>query len=253
MYANGRVPLDGLVHLGGDHYLPAGTAARWRWMQRAAREKYGVELRITPGWNGYRPYDIQVQYRKELGIYAATPGTSSHGGTFQGVEMFAIDVDNWAELGWGRFAALCRLAGLITDFVSPRELWHVGDRNNVWAVPAGMEDDVSATEVWQYPVRREGGPVQAIQELADAKTNTIQIRDALAPVNRGGKAVTVRQEIADAKTNTIHILAEVKALSAAVQALALSQGADPAAILKAVQDGVTEALRGISFTADIDD
>lgn len=113
-------------------------------------------------------------------------------------------------------------------------------------------DDVSAKEVWDYPVTRGGKKITVRQELADAKTNTLQLRDALAPVNRGGKQVSIRQEIADAKTNTISILAEVKALTAAVQALALSQGADPAAILKAVQDGVKSAMKDVSFSTNID-
>jgi hypothetical protein len=124
------------VHLGGDHYLPAGTAARWSWLVAQAKAKYGVALRITGGWNGYRPYDVQVQYRKDLGIWAAVPGTSSHGLIWRGLQVAAVDVNNWGELGWGRFAGLCRLAGFTVDFVSPQELWHIGDLNDIWTVPA---------------------------------------------------------------------------------------------------------------------
>lgn len=135
-YTNGRYPLSMMVHLGGEHYLPPGTAARWVWMVRMAWEKYGVILRITGGWNGYRPYDIQVQYRKDLGIWAAVPGYSSHGLIYRGQQVAAIDVNNWGELGWARFVALCRLAGFTVDFVSPQELWHIGDFNDIWTVPA---------------------------------------------------------------------------------------------------------------------
>lgn len=133
-YQNGRAPLSDLVKLGDKHYLPAGTCARWQEMQRLAWEKYGVWLVITPGWNGYRPLDIQVQYRAELGIYAAVPGTSSHGLTYQGRDCAAIDVNNWQalapgnqSLAWARFVALCRLVGFTVDFVTPQELWHIGD------------------------------------------------------------------------------------------------------------------------------
>lgn len=142
-YANGRFPLSMLVHLGGKIYLPAGTAARWQWMVAQALAKYGVLLYITPGWNGYRPYDIQVEYRRDLGIWAAVPGYSSHGLIYRGKLVAAADVGNWQDLApgnqalaWSRFKALCRLAGFTVDFVTPQELWHIGDFNDVWTPPA---------------------------------------------------------------------------------------------------------------------
>lgn len=138
-YANGLIPLHLLVHLGGDHYLPPGTAARWRWLQRVAYEKYGVWLIITVGWNAYRPLNIQVAYKRDMGKWAAAPGFSTHGGIVRGQTVFAIDVSNWAALGWDRFKALCRLAGFAVDFVSPQELWHIGDFNDGWVIPAGFD------------------------------------------------------------------------------------------------------------------
>lgn len=134
-YTNGNFPLSMMVGLASEHYLPAGTAARWRWMVAQAKAKYGVTLTITPGWNAYRPYAVQVQYRAELGIMAAWPGTSSHGLIYNGQLCAAIDVHNWAQLGWARFKALCRLAGFTVDFVTPQELWHIGDFNDIWTVP----------------------------------------------------------------------------------------------------------------------
>lgn len=139
-HANGRIPLDQLVHLGGDHYLPPGTAARWKWLQQAAWEKYGIWLVITPGWNAYRPLNIQIVYKAKYGVMAAEAGKSSHGGTYGGQIVFAIDVQNWGALSWARFAALCRLAGFTVDFVKPKELWHIGDFNNGWTVPAGAAE-----------------------------------------------------------------------------------------------------------------
>lgn len=143
MYPNGEVPFTKLIHVSGNIWLPAGTLARWNWAVEQGVKKYGVRLRITGQgrsewntWNGYRPLSCQKVYRNAFGMLAAYPGTSSHGGTYRGREVFALDVDNWAEMGWARFVALMRLAGLTTDFVSPREQWHVGDFNNPWAVPA---------------------------------------------------------------------------------------------------------------------
>ncbi|AWY05878.1 endolysin [Microbacterium phage Pioneer3] len=148
-YANGRYPLGLFVHRGGDLYLSPSLNARWNEAVRLALEKYGVRLYITgpsgrgwDGWNGYRPYDIQVKYKKEFGQWAASAGTSSHGGVYRGQEVFALDVANWGSLApnnltlaWSRFVAIMRLVGLTTDFVSPREQWHVGDFNNAWVVP----------------------------------------------------------------------------------------------------------------------
>ncbi|MBT2484848.1 MULTISPECIES: hypothetical protein [unclassified Microbacterium] len=142
-YRNGEVPLHKLIHVQNNIWLPAGTLARWNWAVQQGVKKYGVRLRITGQnstgkytWNGYRPLSAQKLYRNAFGQLAAVPGWSSHGGWYHNQEVFAIDVDNWAEMGWARFAALMRLAGLRVDFVSPREQWHVGDFNNPWVIPA---------------------------------------------------------------------------------------------------------------------
>ncbi|KAA0961197.1 hypothetical protein FQ142_10160 [Microbacterium sp. ANT_H45B] len=73
---------------------------------------------------------------------AAVPGTSSHGGKYQGREVFALDVANWQalargnpSLAWSRFVALMTIVGLTIDFLKPREQWYVGDFNPAWTVP----------------------------------------------------------------------------------------------------------------------
>ncbi|AXC37916.1 endolysin [Microbacterium phage Jacko] len=148
-YPNGRYPLNLFVHRGGDLYLSPSLNARWNEAVRIGLEKYGVRLYITGpssrGWdgaNGYRWYERQVTYKNAFGEWAASPGTSSHGGVYRGQEVFAVDVSNWANLApgnrslaWSRFVAIMKAVGLTTDFVSPREEWHVGDFNNAWVVP----------------------------------------------------------------------------------------------------------------------
>ena len=142
-YANGQVPLHLLVKLGEQLYLPPGTAARWRWFVAEGKGRFGVTFRVTgpssrgwDGWNCYRPLDIQRKYKNAFGQWAASPGYSSHGGFYQGREVFAIDVANWASVSWGNFTALANQAGFRVDFVSPREQWHIGDFNNPWIIPA---------------------------------------------------------------------------------------------------------------------
>lgn len=149
VFANGKIPLDQLQHLGGDHYLPAGTAARWLWMVAAGQVKYGVTLRITPGPNAYRWFDAQVDAKRAACGRgrcqdAADPGSSSHGGVYKGRPAMAIDVTNWRDLApgdeklaWARFAALCRLAGFTTLLFS-WEPWHIVDFNDPWTVPENM-------------------------------------------------------------------------------------------------------------------
>lgn len=147
MYANGRIPLAILQRFDddSDHYLPAGTAARWLWLVRTAKEKYGATLRVTPGPNAYRWYEAQIDALNEACASgncndAATPGLSSHGGVYDGRECMAIDVYNWGDLAdddsqaWGRFVALCRLAGF-TTLLFDWERWHIVDFNDPWTVP----------------------------------------------------------------------------------------------------------------------
>lgn len=66
-------------------------------------------------------------------MWAAVPGYSFHGLTFQGRDCAAVDVNNWRALApgnespaWPRFVALCRLVGFTVEFVAPREEWHIG-------------------------------------------------------------------------------------------------------------------------------
>lgn len=81
--------------------------------------------------------------------------------------------------------------------------------------------------------------------VAQTDDRTKQIADAVKPIRRDGKDVPLRQEIADIKTMVI-------GMEAAVRALAVANGADPDAILKAVQDGVENAMRKVTFSADVD-
>lgn len=141
-YPNGHVPVEYLIHVSGNTYLPPGTYMRWLWMREQAVARYGVTLRITSqystawnAWNGYRPFAAQRMYRDAYGNMAAVPGTSSHGGTWNGREAFAIDVENWMDLSWSQFSGLAHEAGFTTNFVTPTEKWHIGDFNNPWAVP----------------------------------------------------------------------------------------------------------------------
>lgn len=79
-----------------------------------------------------------------------------------------------------------------------------------------------ATQVWfNTKVRRPEGDFEALQELADTKTILLQMRASQA------------------------------GLEEAIKALANSRGLDAGEILNAAQAGVENALRNVSFTAEI--
>lgn len=140
-YGNGRFPLSMFEHLGGNIYLPAATAARFRGFRDDIKAETGVTLRITGdvdglgGWNGYRPFDRQVAYRKHYGIMASVAGLSSHGGKYQGRDFFAFDIANITDVPWATVARIAAKWGLWVNFVTPKELWHFGDPNP-WVSPA---------------------------------------------------------------------------------------------------------------------
>lgn len=170
-YANGRVPLSLLVHLGGNLYMFPGMYQRWLNLVALVKQRHGVTLRITRGsqgwddWNGYRPYEAQVIYRQKLGNMAAYPGYSSHGGSYGGRESGAIDVNNWAAIGRDAFFKACRDVGL-TPGTDSRENWHVVDYSP-WAGPSGGG----------------GGSVDIMNATQEAKLDAV-----LAALGAGGLA-----------------------------------------------------------------
>jgi hypothetical protein len=125
-----------------------------------AKARTGRTLEPGDGWSTYRPYAAQVIARRIHGIYAATPGTSSHGGFWEGRETLAIDYSNWSWVYGGDRAAFyddCRAVGLTPGMIEPRrgypeEPWHVIDMNPRSGAPASSnatpfeEDDMYAND-----------------------------------------------------------------------------------------------------------
>lgn len=154
-YKNGYVPADLLVvfkrgwnRTDGDwiHAFPPATYARHLALIARARERTGRTLALNYGWTAYRPYAAQVILKAIFGIGAATPGTSSHGGFWEGRQTMAGDYSNWAEVyagfgGRAAFADDCRAVGLLPNMIVPArgypdEPWHVIDPNPWSAVPS---------------------------------------------------------------------------------------------------------------------
>lgn len=125
-YKNGRIPTSALVYMGGEHWLSPATLDKWNRLVQVVKSETGVTLRITAGPNAYRDYEAQVEAKKEHGSNAAAPGHSSHGGTFNGQDALAIDVDNWMDIGQSAFYDYCRQAGFEPGYFD-WEPWHIID------------------------------------------------------------------------------------------------------------------------------
>lgn len=155
-YANGQIPLSELVNVGTNHWLTPATAARWNALVADVLEHEGILLRITAGWNAYRPKAEQKKAKADACARgrcqdAADPGTSSHGGLFRGRITMAVDITNWGLLGKVNFYAYARKHGFEPGLFD-WEPWHLID----WA-PFTM------------PATAGGGSVPVLTDLAPLK------------------------------------------------------------------------------------
>ena len=162
-HRNGYVPADELTTFASgtnaqgywEHQLPAGTLRKHRALVKIGQDRHNRTLQISPGWNAYRPIGPQRWAFNNLPAgSAASPGASSHGGTYKAkitgnrdIDAMAIDYGNWQWVfgTFDAFAAACREVSL-TPGVIPKELWHVIDLDPYAADPAGDElEDFMAT------------------------------------------------------------------------------------------------------------
>lgn len=140
-YANGQIPLNLLIKTASgwnadgywEHLWSPGTLAKWQALVADVLANEGVLLYVTPGWNAYRPLEPQKLAKKKYGPLAAWPGTSSHGGEYNGVPSMAIDCANWREIGQAKFFAYAKKHGLVPGTFE-REPWHLIDYQP-WAKP----------------------------------------------------------------------------------------------------------------------
>lgn len=258
-YKNGEVPAS-LLSRRGAIRLTAGTWAKWDALVADVKARFNVTLTITQGKGvtsgsgGYRDFAMQKavkdKYRR-LGRpkQAATEGTSSHGGEYKGRDALAVDVNNYWAIPQSELFAAARRAGFTPGVFDgkggrPLEPWHLIDYDPYRKVEDDMTPEESNQLKQVYNAIFNGG-----KSMPDGGrsigASLAQIASNTGPINRDGKAISLRQEVADAKTILI-------GMEAALEALAVAKGADPAAILKAVQDGVENAMRKVTFTPNID-
>lgn len=181
-YTNGRIPSSLLVVFRTgrnttdgywEHAFSPATLARHQALVKLAKKHTGRDLALGDGWSAYRPYEQQIRAKQIHGIYAATPGTSSHGGTFEGQQTLAGDYHNWSwvyeKFGTNKRAAWyadCRAVGLTPGLIEPRrgypdEPWHVVDENP-WVMPS-----YASTTSTPFPTTTPTTPVPEPEEEDD--------------------------------------------------------------------------------------
>jgi hypothetical protein len=278
-YTNGYIPLElmtvfdrGYNTVDGNwyHALSPATLARHRALVALGLKRTGRTLAINRGWSAYRPYAAQVLAKKIHGIYAATPGTSSHGGLWEGRQCLAMDYGNWAWVyeshgGVNSFAADCRAVGLSPLLIVksrgyPDEFWHVIDLNPWSAVPAfdsstpfpQEEDDMFSDQdranlqsvmlalgaggltpgMW----KDEDTATGAARAARDAATS---VKDALAQGQTVKRVVNLDQQVTGAdgfNPSLVQHALDIKATLAGGGDLRALTDVDLTAIAKAVND-----------------
>ncbi|MGF3055601.1 hypothetical protein [Microbacterium sp. YY-01] len=189
-----------------------GTAVKHDRLVKLARARFnGWEPVVSGPDDAYRTYAVQEHYYRTFppGM-AAWPGTSSHGGSYEGEECGAVDYGNWGQVGKQPWYQLLRDAGFEPGFFDgqygrPVEPWHAIDRTP-WHVPAApkprppidIEDEDTMTRTFiqesrqgsKYELLRDGTkrliPTpewNAIRSLeAEAKTRGQEFQVVVATV-----------------------------------------------------------------------
>ena len=178
-YPNGRVPLDLFIEVGSG----VDENGPWRWLatpklwaliraaQDYARRKWGSSFTISQGYNLYRPYDWQVVAKNNAIAAgrpgdAAAPGTSSHGGVFNGRDCLAADL-NRLGLQWWQVWEACESVGLVTRYFD-WEPWHVILYDPFGAVPPQFAGFLAGTSAQPFtPQQSQENDVILIRRQAN--------------------------------------------------------------------------------------
>lgn len=253
------IPLPGYPGMFGRRRLAEAWQKAGSPHPNSAGRLYGEQKRLFDG------------FRDGLPGFAPADNPDDESQRLAHVRFVALDIDPTPE----RIKRLSA-AGLYRPYAY--EPWHwelpnVRDYAIVRSLPgsaaggAGTEDDMSAEaeqmirELHQQLLPgkagvKSAGDVYKIiaatgSTTSDAKTAAVEARDLakslVTDFQAGQSGVRTAGRLLSLLSRT---RAEVEAANAAIEALALSNGADPSAILKAVQDGVKNAMDGLTLTID---
>lgn len=197
---------------------------------------------VTVTWGGRSRAEQQKLFDKYGWPRAAWPGTSPH------ESGNAIDTDEWTKPG---FVELMADNGWTRPL--KKEPWHLvhgNHRDNHLndPAPSGGATTGTTTEDDMFDEKDRAVLIEALTEIRNTKagvwtggtSNGKTFNYGILPIVAHNQTLIGQQSV------------QINALTAAVSTLAVAKGADPAAILKAVEAGVKEAMRDITFTTDVD-
>lgn len=276
-YPNGSVPFNVLVELDsgkGKHWTTPASAVKWYALRAKVKREKGVTLKITDGWNAFRPLIEQHAaraYACNQGncLGAAEPGKSSHGSTWAGpatgwawVDAMAFDVGNYWEVPWEYFKAACKAVGLLADGIplsmsgGVSERHHIIDLNPWGAVPAGF----GAVEFITGTTIQEDDMI-FIEDKDGKRGRAVAIGDKWVPLVNGTELAlvsgnaTVKLYLSTAEFDT---LKNIFGRAARAVTFTESQKAELAAqVAAAIPSGavsaeaIAEALQGVEFTTTV--
>lgn len=286
MAANGMYPDSMLVYLGwseADHLrLVPDAAASINRLAAAFEAHFGKPLYLS---DAYRTYAQQVVLKRIKGVFAATPGKSNHGLGLAIDAASRINVDGSAEHRW--MEANAGAFGWVNpawaqDYNAnngQHEPWHWEyhynlDTKRSTMTPTQENDDMPSAQevaqaVWTMALGPTGatpaGPawahlIAAREAAAGAAAYATAAAAAVGPLETADPHLgpaPLAVFVGDTRTDVMRILdiargqtAQIAALQAAVSALALGQGADPAAITAAAEAGARTALADLRLRAD---
>lgn len=159
-----------------EHQLTPTTYRKFMMLRARALARTGRMLELSSGWSGYRPIEPQRAYWARYGYGAAYPGTSSHGGVWEGQDTLAMDIGNWAWVYANfnnpreEFYKDARAAGLEPGLIHPSrgnnypdEPWHVIDLDPWAVVPEETEPAAQGEDMY---VQWSDDPAKAVYAVA---------------------------------------------------------------------------------------
>jgi hypothetical protein len=187
------------------HGFTPGTYAKHLALLARAKSRTGRDLYLSSGWSAYRPMHAQEIARRIWGNGAAWPGTSSHGGFWEGRETLAGDYGNWAWVyanhgGRAAFYEDCRAVGLTPGMIEPSrgypdEPWHVIDLD-----PRSMPAPAGGPAI---PFPQED-PMPTVEEIAKAVWHGFTFRNKRTPaqelVRHGEQLARLELQVGDLRS-----------------------------------------------------
>lgn len=270
-----------LVMTSAGQRLNPSAAASYEALNKAFTARFGKRLNISSGARTYeeqvtifttnnqltpirwsngqyitRKWQGRTWYLKPGYATAAVPGTSNHedppgrAADFgSGVQTRYSAEHNWMLANAGNYG--WEWTGRTFVTIEP---WH-WEKTLSWSGGGGSttpeEDDMpTMSEFLNYPAYDGGPTISTFFKNVDQGGIATQVWHS-TKVRRPEGDFEALQELADTKSILLQLRASQAGLEAAIQALANAKGLDASAILEAAQRGVENALKKVSFTAEI--